>query len=434
MKFFILIAFNMLAAFSIFAQKQAEVIVTSTYLRKSPDKKSEHLQIVKKGEKVVFEKNQKKSGWYFVSTSGGTVKGWILGDTLRLVKIDENAARKSPAAFPAQVPKTKPAPDANEPPAVNQSADSKTIASASAESAPAIEDNEVIRVDTAEVVLSVRVINSDKRLVKNLNQSDFKIYEDGVLQPISSLRIAEAPIINALLIDNSRSLRSQLGKIIEAGKIIVAANKLKDESAVVRFVGSDEIEVVQNFTSKKDALDYALDNLFVEGGQTAIIDALYKTVKDVEQYQNSGEKDDPKLRAVILVSDGDDRGSVYNEKQLFELLRNSNVQIYAIGFISDLSKEKDSSGVSRQEKSKAFLTRLARETGGKFYFPDSIDDLPRIASDISGELRTQYLISYTPTNVAADGAFRNIKVEVSDGENKEKRIAVSRTGRNAPSP
>ncbi len=105
------------------------------------------------------------------------------------------------------------------------------------------------------------------------------------------------------------------------------------------------------------------------------------------------------------------------------------MQIYAIGFINDLSKESDASGISRQEKAKAFLSRLARETGGKVYFPNSIDELSQIASDISGELRTQYLISYTPTNENRDGTFRKIKVVVVEGANKEKRIAITRTGR-----
>jgi hypothetical protein len=104
-----------------------------------------------------------------------------------------------------------------------------------------------------------------------------------------------------------------------------------------------------------------------------------------------------------------------------------------IGFVGDLSKEKDanSGGISRQEKAKAFITRLAEETGGKFYLPNSIDELTQIASDISGEQRMQYLISYTPTNENRDGTFRKIKVVVADGTNKEKRIAITRTGRNS---
>jgi Ca-activated chloride channel family protein len=243
------------------------------------------------------------------------------------------------------------------------------------------------------------------------------------------LTTAEVPVINALVIDNSRSLRTQLEKIIEAGKIIVGTNHPKDESAVVRFVSRDKIEVVQDFTANKNSLNNALDNLFVEGGQTAIIDAVYRTAKKVDEYQKSQKREDVRLRALILVSDGDDRSSSYTEQQLFDLLRASQVQIYAVGFINNLRTEPDASGINRQEKAKSFLTRLAQETGGKVYFPNAIEELPRIASDISAELRTQYLISYTPTDENRNGNFRKIKVEIADGANKEKRIAITRTGR-----
>jgi Ca-activated chloride channel family protein len=243
------------------------------------------------------------------------------------------------------------------------------------------------------------------------------------------LTTAEVPVINALVIDNSRSLRAQLGKIIDAGKIIISTNRPKDESVIVRFVSKDKIEVIQDFTTNKNSLNNALDNLFVEGGQTAIIDAVYQTAKKLEEFQKSQKKEDVKLRALILVSDGDDRGSSNNEQQLFQLLRQSQVQIYAVGFVNDLSRESDASGISRQEKAKSFLMRLVQETGGKVYFPDSIDELPQIASDISGEMRTQYLISYAPTNENRGGTFRKIKVEIADGTNKEKRTAITRAGR-----
>jgi Ca-activated chloride channel family protein len=294
------------------------------------------------------------------------------------------------------------------------------------------DDNEVLQIDTEEVTLNVRVVNSGNRPVGNLKESAFKVYEDGVLQPITSVTTAEVPIFNALVIDNSRSLRAQLPRVIEAGKIIAGANKPQDEVSVVRFVSADKIEVVQGFTPDKTMINNALDNLFVEGGQTAIIDAVYRTAEMVQKYQNSQKKEDVKIRTLILVSDGDDRGSQFTEKLLFELLRNSYVQIYAIGFTNDLSDVPDpETGISRRQRARAFLTRLAQETGGKVYFPDSIEQLGKIALEISGELRTQYVVSYSPTNTNRDGSFRQIKVEVTEGTTGEKRTAITRTGRNA---
>jgi len=435
MKIVITIVLTLLFVFSIFAQRQAEVIVTSTYLRKSADSTAKKVQTVQKGEKITFEKVKDTNGWYYVSILNGRIKGWIRKDTVGSVvkaeTFDQRPRRivSIPTPVASATPVVSVTPISSATPTVSAT---PIVVPSSAPAVTPVEDEEILRVDTEEISLNVRVVNSSNRPVNNLNQSHFRVYEDDVLQPITSFTTAEVPIINALVIDNSRSLRTQLGKVIEAGKIIVSANRPKDESTIVRFVSRDKIEVVQDFTSNKSSLNDALDNLFVEGGQTAIIDAVYQTAKKVEQYQNSQKREDVKLRALILVSDGDDQGSSYKEQQLFELLREFDVQIYAVGFVNDLSKEPDPSGMSRQEKAKAFLTRLTQETGGKVYFPNSMDELPKIAFDISGELRTQYLILYTPTNPTRDGTFRKIKVLVAEGANKEKRIAITRTGRNSP--
>jgi Ca-activated chloride channel family protein len=292
-------------------------------------------------------------------------------------------------------------------------------------------DEGIIKIDTEVVGLNVRVIDRNNRPINNLNQNEFKIYEDNVLQTIDSFSKAEVPTNYSLVIDNSGSLRLQLDKVIEASKIIIGTNRPGDETSIIRFVSSDKIEIKQDFTSNKIDLNDALDNLYVEGGQTAIIDAVYLAAQTVDEYEKARNKDDKKRRALILVSDGEDRDSYYNEQQLFELLRESDVQIYVVGFVNELSKEGGFISKSPQSKAKAFLERLATETGGKSYFPNSVSELNTIASDIASELRTQYLVSYYPTNNNKDGKYRNIKVVVNDGPNKQKRIAVTRTGRKA---
>jgi Ca-activated chloride channel homolog len=425
MKILTALIFTVLFIGSVFAQKQAEVTVMSTHLRKLPTMDSEKVYTAQKGEKVTLEKKRDSNGWYFVTAANGTIKGWIRQDTISFTLSKQKVEEKIETATVEKQPITTPSSN-------NNSSTAAPIATPPpTEDSTPIEDNEVLQIDTQEVSLNVRVVDANNRPVNKLDQTQFKVYEDDVLQPITSLTTTEVPMINALVIDNSRSLRTQLGKIIEAGKIIVGANHQNDESTIVRFISSNKIEVIQDFTASKKSLNNALDNLFVEGGQTAIIDAVYQTAKKVEQHQNSGKKEDIKRRALILVSDGDDRSSIYQEEQLFKLLRDSNVQIYAIGFIGELSQKPEANSVSRQEKARSFLTRLAEETGGKVYFPESLDKLPQIASDISGELRTQYLISYSPTNETRDGTFRKIKVEITDGEGNTKRIAITRTGRNS---
>ncbi|MDH3492893.1 MAG: VWA domain-containing protein [Acidobacteriota bacterium] len=287
-------------------------------------------------------------------------------------------------------------------------------------------DGEIV-IDTELVNLNVRVVDRNNKSIANLLQSDFEVYEDRVLQPIGFFSTSEVPTNYTLVIDNSGSLREQLEDVIDAGKTIIQTNRPNDETSIIRFVSSDKIMLEQDFTSEKEDLMDALDNLYIEGGQTAIIDAVYLAADRVNEYEKV--RNDAKRRALILVTDGEDRDSVYTEKQLYELLRETNVQIYVIGFVKGLDSKGGLISKSPQKKAKAFLTTLAEDTGGKVYFPNALSELESIAIDIAKELRTQYSIGYIPTNDRLDGSFRNIKVVVKDGPSKEKRIALTRTGR-----
>ncbi len=295
------------------------------------------------------------------------------------------------------------------------------------------EEDEVIRVETELVNLNVRVIDRNNRPVNGVPQSEFKIYEDNVLQDIEFFSVSEVPTQYGLVLDNSGSLRQQLDKIIEASKILVATNKPADETMVIRFVSRDKISIEQNFTTSKQYINDALENLYIEGGQTAVIDAIYLAAEKVAEYNKDKDKDDRRRRALIIVTDGEDRDSYYTEPQLFEMLRETDVQIYTIGFINDLSKDSGLISKSPQAKARAFLQKLATETGGKAYFPATSAELPGLAKEIASELRTQYSIGYIPTNDRKDGTFRNIRVQVEDGPSRQKRIAITKAGRMAES-
>lgn len=295
---------------------------------------------------------------------------------------------------------------------------------------PVVDDTPIV-IKSELVDLSVRVVDRNNRPISSLNQNDFKIYEDNVLQKIEFFDKREVPTNYSLVIDNSGSLRSQLEKVIEAGKILVDANRPDDETSLIRFVSRDKISVEQPFTADKDELFYRLDNLFIEGGQTAIRDAVYLAVESVDNYEKSDKATDRKRRAIILISDGEDRDSYYTETQLFQLLREANVQIYTVGFINELDNDGNLIRKSPQKKAKGFLERLAEETGGKSYFPANISELNGIAQDIAKELRTQYSIGYIPTNDRKDGSYRSIRVLINEGPNGQKRIPITRSGRTA---
>lgn len=318
-------------------------------------------------------------------------------------------------------------------PADAQTAASKSAATPTPTPAPpTIKEEDIVeKVDTELVNLNVRVVDRNNRPVNSLTQSDFKILEDNTPQEIGFFSKSEVPTNYSLVIDNSGSLRSQIDRVIEASKILVGTNRPGDETSVIRFISSEKIEVLQDFTADRSELDYALDSLYIEGGQTAIIDAVYLAVEKVSDYEKAQSPTDRKRRALILVSDGEDITSYYSQQQLFNMLRESDVQIYVVGFVNDLSTEKGFITKSKQGKAKSFLEKLATETGGKAYFPKNTGELNDIAKDIASELRTQYSIGYIPSNDRKDGTFRNIRVMISDGPNNEKRIALTKAGRTA---
>jgi len=292
-----------------------------------------------------------------------------------------------------------------------------------------IEEGDILRTNTDLVQLHVRVIDRNNRPINNIRQDEFHVFEDGVPQPIADMTREEVPISYGLAVDTSGSLRSQLPTVIEAGKTIINSNRQGDETFLVRFISSDKIETVQDFTDSKELLNDGLDSFYVEGGQTAIIDAVYLSAEHVSEYKKGDPQGDRRRRALIVITDGEDRNSFYKQEQLFARLREEDVQIFVIGFVNELEKEAGFIRKSPRERAVNLINKLAEETGGRAFFPESVSELPQIANEIIRDLRTQYVLAYNPTNKAPDGTFRAIKVTVDQPANSDKRIALTRNGR-----
>src|SRR6266446_1404942 len=138
-----------------------------------------------------------------------------------------------------------------------------------------ISEGDKLTINTELVTLHVRVIDRNNHPINNVQKEEFRILEDGVPQPIFSFTREEVPVMYGLAVDTSGSLRPAFDQVINAGKAIINSNKRGDETFLERFISSDKIETVQDFTSSKDALLDGLDTLYIEGGQTAVIDGVY---------------------------------------------------------------------------------------------------------------------------------------------------------------
>jgi Ca-activated chloride channel family protein len=203
-----------------------------------------------------------------------------------------------------------------------------------------VDPDEVVKIDTSLVNLHVRVVDRNNRPINDVADADFRVFENGVQQQVQFVDREEVPITYGLVVDNSGSLRSQIGQVVEAGKTIIASNKPGDEAFVVRFIASDEIKILQDFTADRQALGDALDDMFIEGGQTAVIDAVYLAAEHTAERRKGDPVEDKRRRALILVTDGEDRNSFYKQEQLFEAMKEQDVQIFVIGFVNELEKER----------------------------------------------------------------------------------------------
>ena len=391
------------------------------------------------------EQNLRRTGIFAVC--GLALSGLIFGSSVfasrgqdrpRSTQTQPSATPTPPATVPVQpvsTPTPSPAPQTQKPqidriaPTLGEPPPAPKLKPTPTPTPPTeIHPDDVITINSELVQLHVRVIDRNNRPINNVAQGDFHVFEDGVQQTISTFTREEVPISYGLAVDTSASLRSQIQSVIDAGKTIVNSNKPGDETFLVRFISSDKIQTEQDFTSSKDLLMDALDNLYVEGGQTAVIDAVYLSAEHVSEYKK-GDEGDRRRRALIVITDGEDRSSFYKQEQLFARLREEDVQIFVIGFVNELDKDAGLIRKSPRDKAVNLINKLASETGGRAFFPESISELPQIANEIIRDMRTQYVIAYDPTNKTQDGTYRAIKVTVDQASDSEKRIALTRTGR-----
>jgi Ca-activated chloride channel family protein len=272
------------------------------------------------------------------------------------------------------------------------------------------------------VRLNVLVTDSSNRPVTDLRSDEFRVLEDGKPQALTYFAREELPVSYGLLMDSSGSLRTHLMQVIDAGKGVAAGNKPKDETFIMRFTDSKHIKLEQAFTSNRYALEEALDGIFVEGGQTAIIDAIDLSVDYLKKNQRT-EAPRPRRQAIVLISDGEDRGShARTLDALLNRLRDEDVQFFIIGLtrIVELQGSRD--------KAVDLLTRIAEVTGGRAFFPKSTSEIPGIVQEITRDLRTQYTLGYVPTNPVPDGSFRKVQVSVPDSPARKKLNVVTRPG------
>lgn len=268
------------------------------------------------------------------------------------------------------------------------------------------------------VILNVRVTDAQQKPVTDVPQERFQVVEDGIPQTITLFSKKQVPLTYGLLIDCSGSLRSQLPNVITAGMTVLNSNTPEDEAFLIRFVSSDKLYLEQDLTSDKQRLMRRLNDFYIEGGLTAVVDAVYTAADKLAKLKI--EPGQIRRKVLILVTDGEDRNSFFKAEQLFQLLGTTDIQIYVLGFTDELKPDS-------RKKAVALLNRLALDTGGRAFISESRGNLRSIFEQITLDIRTQYTIGYVPKNSTANN-FHKVQVSIAEDPTQDKRIAVTRVG------
>jgi Ca-activated chloride channel homolog len=256
-----------------------------------------------------------------------------------------------------------------------------------------------IRVDSTLVLIPVTVTDPLNRFVTGLEKENFKLTEDKLPQEITQFSSEDAPLSVGVVFDCSGSMGHKLDKSRQAVAQFFKLANPEDEFFLVQF--NDSANLIQPFTRNLEEIQNKL--AFTQSkGRTALLDAVYMALHEMKKAKNP-------RKALLLISDGGDNSSRYSEAEIKALVKEADVQIYAIGIYESAGGR---SRTPEETSGPALLTEIAEQTGGRQYQVDNLNELPDVAAKIGVELRNQYILGYSPKNLSRDGKYRRVQVRL----------------------
>jgi Ca-activated chloride channel homolog len=278
-----------------------------------------------------------------------------------------------------------------------------------------------IKSDVDLVVLHVTVSDDRGQFVPDLQEGNFRVFEQNIEQKISFFSRQDIPVTMGLVIDNSGSMREKREQVNTAAMTLVRTSNPQDEAFVVNFNDEYYLDTEGDFTSDQRDLNDALGRIDTRGS-TALYDAVIGSLAHIKK----GHKD---KRVLLLVTDGDDDASQKTFEDTIKAAEQSSATIYTIGVFSQDDREHEKRMVRHSKK---VLEELAEATGGEAYFPENLSQVTPICEQVAREIRNQYTIGYYPTNTARDGTFRTVQLKVIPPNGRGKLSVRTRTGYYAP--
>jgi VWFA-related protein len=271
-----------------------------------------------------------------------------------------------------------------------------------------------LRVDTELVLVPVSVNDKYNRPISGLERENFKLFEDSVEQPIVQFAMDDAPVAVGLVFDTSGSMESKLPRSRQAASQFFRVANPEDEFCLVEFSDAPKLRVplTQDTGKIENHLTFSIAR-----GSTALLDAIYLALHEVKKSKKT-------KKALLIISDGGDNHSRYSLNEVQNLVRESDVLIYAIGVFGGF-------GTAEEVGGPGMLSRIAEQTGGRM-FEANVMELPDIARKIGIELRNRYILGYSSPNRQRDGKYHRILVKILPPRGLPTLRAHWRMGYNAP--
>jgi Ca-activated chloride channel homolog len=276
-----------------------------------------------------------------------------------------------------------------------------------------------VHIDVELALVNVTVTDPYNRLVTGLEPDNFRVFENNVEQEIRYFSSEEVPISIGVIFDLSGSMSNKVGKAKDAALQFFKTANPQDEFFLVSF--NERAELMSTFTNTVEDLQSRLLSLSAKG-RTALLDAVYLGLSEMRTARNG-------KRALLIISDGGDNNSRYNEKDIKRLVREADTQLYSVGIFDPFEYR---SRTPEELNGPSLLTELTELTGGRAFTVENINELPDMAAKIGAELRNQYILGYRPSNKSHDARWRKIKVKLRAPKGLPPLSVYAKTGYYAP--
>lgn len=258
------------------------------------------------------------------------------------------------------------------------------------------DEGEVIKIDSATVVINATVFDRDGKVVGGIGREQFSVYENGTRQEISFFSAADTPFAAVILIDSSGSMETRISMARAAAINFLDGIRVNDNVAIYRF--ASKVELVQDFSGSRDISEKIFD--IRADGMTALNDSIFKAAEELKNR-------DEKRRAIVVLSDGEDTFSGRSADRALKAALEAGALIYTI----DMSAINDNS--RRRMQNQGVLKNLAEKSGGRFISTPAGAALRQAFTTIVEELGVQYTLGYEPADQKKDGKWRAIEVRIA---------------------